>query len=229
MCVCVSVYIHTYAGICFYICICVYICICLKQWFQAGWSFSYLQPFIFWYSCSHAHVLACPYADHSPYRLLLLPPRECWFQPRFSPPYCPRYYCQNCMSQLLLQPSYFAITLVSFCFDVLNCDFPWFLWTAYIVVLLLHLLCLPCSSHCLSAAVFQIHIHFSRLVPIPRIKLSDSRPQKYLWEICHDKHNKVPYLFFKVNISSTVSRDTFSTEINNFVGVTIHINQRSAP
>ena len=57
----------------------------------------------------------------------------------------------------------------------LNFGFPWFLWTAYMVVLLLHLLCLPCCSYCLSAAIFQIHIHFSHLVPLPRINLSDSR------------------------------------------------------
>lgn len=148
----------------------MYVCICLKQRFQTGWSFSHLQSFIFWYNCSRAHVLACPCADHCPYRLLLLPPRECWFRLRFIPPHCPRYYCQNCMSQLLLQPCYFAITLVSSCFDVLNCSFPWFLWISYLVVPLLHLLGLPFSSHCLSAAIFQTYIYFSHLVPLPRTK-----------------------------------------------------------
>lgn len=177
--VCVFIHLHAYTGRYFYICICVYVCMHLpktmgggvpKTQFLISLAFHFLIQLlrcswpclsVFWSLPIEAATLSSSW--------VLIP--ALLYSSSLSKVLLSKLYVSAIASALVLCHCFSSLLFLC----PLNCSFPWFLWKVYMVVLLLHLLCLPCSSHCLSTAGSQIHIHFPHSVPLARTKLSDSR------------------------------------------------------
>lgn len=141
----------------------------------------------------HARLLVCPYTDHSPYRLLLLPPREFEFwlilflivQGTAVKTVCPRYWFSHVTLpsleylSVLMFPEFYLprVPLNSLYGDTL-------------------LLLLPWSCHCPRAAIFQINTHFSYLILLPRTMLSVSGQGHFRLKDSTSKSVKSNFLLF---------------------------------